>query len=410
MNRIHSKFGTEGTVIVPTLIALVLMTTMAAILMTSSGLEHQINQQRFSIEMAFNNAEAGIDAALQEMRTGIDGSADGVGVVSGPTNGGTYSVTIAPPYDGVGEYLLTAVGVYNREQKILQSVVAPPLGIFRAGLFAGTEMFVRQDTFTDAYDSSLGTYASQAVNPSPSGSGFYALDTGSVGSNRDVIVEDGVIHGNATPGPGRTIDHSGGFIMGSTAPALVSYAMPLPPYTPTIPVSGRYRISGGNHTLSAGTYHFEEFRLDGNARLTIDGDVTLYVDSDFEVTSDARLTINPGASVVVHHEGDGSGSSGSGIFRIHNSGNANPDARPENFQVYSRGGDVEFTGDGIFYGTVYAPRARGRGHNQAQIFGAVVTDTFELDSDARFHYDRSLRYLGSDIMDYAVIMIMEARP
>ncbi|MCJ7692203.1 MAG: hypothetical protein MUO22_02155, partial [Sedimentisphaerales bacterium] len=58
-----------------------------------------------------------------------------------------------------------------------------------------------------------------------------------------------------------------------------------------------------------------------------------------------------------------------------------------------------------FYGTIYAPNAAVEMGNAADLYGAIVADSFSQDSSSEFNYDASLRDV--DAMDWGVYFIIE---
>ena len=68
------------------------------------------------------------------------------------------------------------------------------------GAFGDESMLMDSNAMVDSYDSSLGTYASQATNGTDPD--HYAGESGNVGSNGNIdLLANTVVHGNATPGP-----------------------------------------------------------------------------------------------------------------------------------------------------------------------------------------------------------------
>ncbi len=105
-----------------------------------------------------------------------------------------------------------------------------------------------------------------------------------------------------------------------------------------------------------------------------------------------QIHIAPGASLTIYMAGATASINGSGL--VNDTGKASAFAYyglPTNTRL-------DLTGNGAFYGTIYAPQAefnlKGSGNTSADDFtGASITRTTTMTGNFNFHYDESLIYL-----------------
>ena len=82
---------------------------------------------------------------------------------------------------------------------------------------------------------------------------------------------------------------------------------------------------------------------------------------------------------------------------ISGNGVANDTAQAKNFAYYGLPGNttINITGNGAFFGTIYAPQAdfnlKGSGNTSTDDFtGASITKSTKMTGNFNFHYDESL--------------------
>ena len=102
-----------------------------------------------------------------------------------------------------------------------------------------------------------------------------------------------------------------------------------------------------------------------------------------------QIHIAPGGSLTIYMAGATTTISGNGV--------ANDTANAKNFAYYGLPGNttINLTGNGAFYGTIYAPQAnfnlKGSGNTSTDDFtGASITKTTTMTGNFNFHYDESL--------------------
>src|SRR6185503_5824011 len=117
-----------------------------------------------------------------------------------------------------------------------------------------------------------------------------------------------------------------------------------------------------------------------------------------------QIHIAPGASLTIYMAGASTTIAGNGVV--------NDTAQAKNFAYYGLPGNttINITGNGAFYGTIYAPQAdlnlKGSGNSSVEDFtGASVTKSTKMTGNFNFHYDEDLIRLttlgGYDVTSWA---------
>ena len=117
-------------------------------------------------------------------------------------------------------------------------------------------------------------------------------------------------------------------------------------------------LDGGQQlTLSSGVYHFRNMTVNGGARLTIAGDVTIYIEG--------KMTYDNGTS-------------------------ANPGSIPSSLKINVGAGPVKIAGGHDLNAVIYAPQADVTVDNDGEFSGSIIGKTLVAGGRARLHYDESL--------------------
>jgi hypothetical protein len=253
---------------------------------------------------------------------------------------------------------------------------------------------------TDSFDSSLGAY-----NPATAGTNgdVVTLTTNAL----SIQIGNGTIKGivrtppGGTLGPGGTATILGGTIGGfeddflqtefpdATLPNVGAFLPPLGGMAPD-GLHYDYLLPGGNYqvdTLTGSVYVGAT-----NTVLYVTGSISIGSGGNKKGDAPPQIHIAPGASVTVYMAGATASIAGNGV--VNDTGMASAFAYyglPTNTRL-------DLTGNGAFYGTIYAPQAdfnlKGSGKGSADDFtGASITKTTTMTGNFNFHYDESLIYL-----------------
>jgi hypothetical protein len=393
---VAKRMRERGTALILATVVVLAISGMVAAFFAVATWRSQATFNSSQGELAFRVGQSGIDATVFRMDfyAANYSATNTLTTWTGQVNGGTYTVTITPPFDGTrNTYLLKSVGTYGSLEKNVpfsrgvQAVVSPnPAGnLFKYGMFGALDIQDSGNVFIDSYKSTLGSYKSQAIHVDTVHGHTYARPNGNIGTNGAISLSGGVsIYGNATPGPTSVVTSSGGaWVMGSTAPATADQTNAPPPYNPTVPSSGNYKQTGGTTNLGSGTYHYSTFSMSGGSVLNLSGDVTLYIDGTFNQSGQAVIAMAPGTKVTLYQQ--------SGSFSLSGGGVINTDHIPSNFIIQSQTtGTIDLSGNSDFYGGVYAPLAPLKPSGTAATYGAFTVDSVQISGGATFHYDEDI--------------------
>jgi len=125
--------------------------------------------------------------------------------------------------------------------------------------------------------------------------------------------------------------------------------------------------------------------LFGNGdRISIVGDVTMYVTGNMRLNNGAELYIGPGSSLALYVGGSLIADNGSIIT------NAEQDAR--NLRIYGTPTctHINIRNSGQFWGAIYAPSADLNITNSGTMYGSFIGNSFEMDNQGEFYYDTRL--------------------
>jgi hypothetical protein len=331
-----------------------------------------------------------------------------VGELKGALGNGTYDVTTRsqafatdPTVDTSwkntrSEWTVTSTGDYMLGHRRLEmGYHRTPNAAFVEGLFSVRDLTVNGKKITDAYDSRLGTYASQATNYDPVNGVSYAQSGGNIGSNEGFIYLNGssiLVRGDAVPGPDRRVDENGTpVVTGSTDPREFSRVLPPPPladfqaayalnntaWTPAVskditwdPVARTLAIKQGDVHFTGGTYFFSSLSVAAGATIYVDGASKFYVTKTFDVGSGSIVNAVPGqvpADVAVF---------------------AHPYNIPTGLNPTTT--TVTMNGGPSSAWVMYGPQADLTIGGNSDFYGAAVARTITLNGTVRYHYDKAL--------------------
>ncbi len=220
-----------------------------------------------------------------------------------------------------------------------------------------------------------------------------SLKIGTTSSAPDsVVLKSGVtINGDFVVGEGAkpidVIDDQGATINGIVYPGAADNDVMLPQVPdPLASADSSGSIQIPTTLTTSGKY--DNIRLLNGEALTIEGDVELYVTGDVTLDNSARIDIDPNAHLTIYLAGSLDGKNSSGFN--------NSTQQPPRLKLYGLEtcNSIIIKNSAKFYGIIYAPTATVDMHNGAEIYGAVVADSYIQRNSATFYYDASLRDVG----------------
>lgn len=279
------------------------------------------------------------------------------------------AVQVGAPPVGVRASLSWVIGVRN----IPVACASVAGATIKTGISCGimADHLARlEGTFTaDSYDSRIGAY-----DPADFNANAGVCSNDDITGAGNVLINGGLRDG-PDPGDGATV-HGSVVITGDTKALPDHVVMPDTSSTyakshnsnSTIgntssgksPMDGsKFKMDGKDKlTLSAGTYSFTSFTLDGQAQLTVSGAVNIYVAGDFHAN-------------------------GGGIV--------NTSQNPADLTVLIDGThSFQVNGNADLYGAILAPRCEGHINGNANFYGIVVGNDPELNGLGDFHVDEAL--------------------
>lgn len=390
-------------------IAIVLMVLMIIIVIglaiATVGIQNLgIHQKdRYDIE-AVNAADAGLQAALEEMKTNpaLNGSPTDLTNIALPTlTECTYSVVITNNLTGGSSvtapdgtsvtagsvYIVstgTAPGYTNKKVASMARRSSP----FRFAVFGDKSVTVNGSNYIDSFDSSLGAYH---WNPNPSP----LANVGTNGKDPGVMsfIGNSTVYGNLQVGPGgstsTSISTTGGASYTGQS-SVSSKRFPLvqvvvPSSLSSQPDNGNAPAgSGGGHgggglpsPLTPGVY--DNMKIQGQSTIVLNG--IYYFKGNISLAGGAQLVVNGPTTIYVDGTVDLAGGS-----LTNNTGIA------KNFHILGTDSctSVSMVGGSQAYAAVYARKADVAVRGNADLFGSLVGKTITDSGNAPIHYDRDL--------------------
>lgn len=339
-------------------------------------------------------AEAAIGEALEALRSGGDGS---IGSSEAPAYLGGGVLWVEATNLGDDRTQLDAMAMKDGGRSALRVVVenvdsdadavdgaAGGGDPFFTMLFSNKSMQLDQNVRIDSWDSTLGTYASQATN-SKGGTSF-AHDKGGAAGNATIQLDSGVkVFGDVHAGPGYNVSMAGSaYVSGSTTPNPAT--VPLTAITvPTIASSGAYSVANNaTKTINPGTYHYTSITQGKFSKLRIIGPATVVLDG-YNTGISATLEVDCTNGPVTVYD--------TGVWSVDKNYTVGPAAGTpiDASFLISSVGTVQFDqGSKISFG-FYAPKSIIQVDQGAEVWGALVADEIQVDQGTKFHFDENLK-------------------
>jgi Tfp pilus assembly protein PilX len=400
----------RGVLLIASLGLITSLSLLAMTLMTGSVVQMRQAQRAENQLIAFHLADGAIDQTMVALRTdlnfaGVPSTANSLGnyrtVVCSARNPNNCADPTNPP--AANNYYIRATGQvgntatdFGFAQRQVNAVATFPQGaLFDFAIFADQSITISGNAGTDSYNSTNGPY-----NPLTKGS------HGDVGSNAGTahtvqMSGNAVINGSVLGGPGANpanfVTMSGNtLITGSISAATAKKT--LPPVNIAPQTCSDLTVNANNTvTLPAGNYCYKSINVSGNGVLNFSGAAKLTATNDISISGNGKVNFSAATDVYVK----GSVSiSGNGVGTAQN--------RPPNLKLFVQGASVSISGNGNFYGAVYAPTAAFSHSGNGQLFGAVVSRSVSDSGNAAIHYDEALNESGETTATNRLLAWQEA--
>ena len=377
----------RGSAIPLAMLVVVLLISMGMGLL-NLGLHSRIISTRTTSDIAARcAADAGLTKALFEMNEQLkvkpwnDSTLPLETQISLPNCDAVYSYSVT--IDS-GSYTLQATGTSAQSQRTV-SCTLQLQGPFEAAIFTDGFINLNNSAEVDWYN-----YDSDDANMK------VGTNSTAVGSVR--LASSAIIKGDVAVGvggdPDTAIELQGSATIEGNSTALTEEvelpAITVPEAIDSLPSSG---IINNDITISS-SGKYSSINLGNSETVIISGDVTLYVIGDITHGNSAELQVEENSSLTLYLGGDFEGKNSSSV------NNLTEDAK--NLQIYGMDSceDIRFKNSSDLFGTIYAPNADVIMDNSANVYGAVVSKSFDMKNSGIFMYDASLR--DSSVDDEAV--------
>ncbi len=383
MNKMrHSK--KRGSAIPLAVVAVMILLAMGTGLL-SLGLHSRIISIRTASDIAARSAaDAGLIKALFEMNQKLkvgpwnDSSLPFGTNISLPNCDAVFSYTVTG--DLSSGYTVESTGTFNQTQRTVRCTLQLQ-GPFEAAIFTENGMQMKNSAVVDWYNYNEDDKIMQV--------GTNSTASGSIGLKNSVTVYGDVVVGMGGD-PGVVINDYGATVTGDTRALTERYVMQpitVPEWLETLPSGGAIQ----NDTTISTSTRYSSIDLGSSETVTITGgDITIYITGDITLGNSAELGIENDASLILYLGGDFEGRNSSVI------NNMTQDAHRLKIYGLDSCENMRFKNSSDFYGAIYAPNADVVMDNSANIYGSVISKSFEQKNSATFNYDVLLRDVSTN--------------
>ena len=376
---IHNE---RGFVLLVVYVVVMFVTVFSIVLFARHRGAIQATERYQNRILAFNAAESGIDFALRQLSTNSalrTQTATGTYTSSFTSMAQNQFMFIVSPVTGRSDlrridskgcapnctntsraYQTSNIAVYCR-----LTTEGPPSSLFTYGVYAKDSITMSGNATFDSYNSNYGAYGGS--NKSSNGE----MAVNSTAAHQLSLSGNANIKGNVYVGyngvPNTVIQTTGNAgVTGTRSNLSQNWSNYTLPTTPATHTDTTLSVSGNNtRTLTAGTYHVPSISVSGNGKIVTTGAVVIYVDGAISI-------------------------SGNGILVTNN--------HPANLLLYSTGSsNVSISGNGSFYGGVYAPNSSVTASGNGDVFGAVIAKTYTQSGNGSTHFDLSMKELPGPV-------------
>jgi hypothetical protein len=382
MNRPLQSTKKRGSAIPLAVVAVLILLAMGTGLLRL-GLNSRIYSIRTTSDIAARSAaDAGLIKALFEMNEKLKVE---------PWNGSSLpqeTNTSLPNCDAVFSYTVTgdlgsgytieSTGISGQAQRTV-SCTLQLQGPFEAAIFTEDGMELKNSAVVDWYNNTEDDKIMQ-------------IGTNSTASGSVVLKNSATVYGDVVVGvggdPGVIINDYGATVTGDTRALTERYVMQpvtVPEWLESLPSSGAIP-NDTNDTTIITSARYSSIDLGNSETVTISGgDITLYITGDIILGNSAELGIENDASLILYLGGDFEGKNSSAV------NNLTKDAKKLKIYGLDSCETIQFKNSTDLYGAIYAPNADVVMNNSANIYGSVVSKSFDQRNSATFNYDVTLR-------------------
>jgi hypothetical protein len=394
---VRRRRSERGVVSIVALFVAIALGGLSFAMLNSSVSSRQTFDRGDNNRRALEAAETGFARAEQEVSSLVDPHGDGPGNLTGTYAGGTFEVTATQDATYKDRWILVARGTHGLSTRTVEECVRRTVNtMYPDALLSKNSLVFDGSNQTDAYDSRLGSYASQAIHSDAGGP--YAMEGGDIGSNSGFIQLSGssvYVRGDAIPGPLHEVtDHGNPTVTGDTTPRKTELTLPPPKLSEfeaayTTNANGNWTATGGNLTYSdaqkslsykgsggvltlpGGTYFFSSLSLTGNASIRFTGPTKIYVTESLNLAGGSLVNTGSPSDLMVF---------------------AHPYPLPPGHTPTTT--ECKVNGGADAGWAFYGPSASLEIGGGVGLFGASTAGQIKISGNSFFHYDKALAEMG----------------
>jgi hypothetical protein len=406
--KAKKKHEEQGFFLFIAVIVMVFLFLLVASFLFQLSNDKRLTRKSSKSSVALSLAEAGLERAIWELNYGDISSWEGdisertLTIPDFQSSSGNVMGEIEikvtdpegenPVIESTGSVILSDSQTFEaRTTRVVLEVKEPP-PLFNYALFGGVGgVDLGSNAEVDSFDSRVGDYGDLNVG-SKGDVGTNATTYGCVFLNSNAKIYGNVASGKGSNPDRDIITQSGAIISGEKKSLSREKDMPSIPAPEGLTSRGDYYLEGDNSATISESGEYTSFNLNSNATVTITADVTLYITGDFSMGSNTNIEIAEGVTVKIYLGGSFEQRSNTSIYNL-----SEDPTKLMIFGTDSFTGEMEWNSNSDFWGAVYVPNANVRFRSNSDFYGSIVGNSFDLDSNARFHYDEALEELNIDV-------------
>ncbi len=296
-------------------------------------------------------------------------------------------------------YIMQSVGTADQAQRTVYATIGLR-GLFEHAILTKGSLVLKSNTVIDGYNSGdpLDTDFNVDIGTQSTADSSIVLNSG-VNVKGDVLVGLGGDPDTVIKDLGATTgDQFGGTEKDPlpliSPPALVDTGLDLIAKSETITITPTENGQYGNITL-ASSVTSGILEIDG-------GDVVLYITGNIDLGNSCEIVVKDNSSLTIYLDGDIVSGLGSSIST------ETPSKDALTIQLYGTGeGEQNFDikAKNEWIGVIYAPNANIDLYANGDVYGAIVSNSFEFKNGGNYYYDEALREVSLE--DEGVSFVVE---
>jgi Tfp pilus assembly protein PilX len=390
----------KGAILIIAVIILMFLLLLAFPFLFRMSTEYRIAEKTYKSFAALNLAEAGIDRAIWELNYGDittwagDSSSRTMTLTDFQAFGGKVigdvQITVNEPESDSPVVEATGTVVYSDTLEVSKTtrtvLKRSEFAPFTFAAFGSEGILTNIDTDTDSYDSRIGLYAVNGNQSSWGNIGTNSLTDGAITLN-----DDSEIAGNAYTGPESNpnlviVLNDTSQIFKNKLPLFKSKKMTAVTEPKNLTPRGLYTLTGGAEDTINQSGEYSGFVLSDSAKVTVTGNLTLYVNGEFLMNSNSILDIFPGSTVKIYLGGENFEISGGAKLN-------NVSLNPRKLLILgtdSFTGTMHWESNSEFYGAIYVPKATVDYRTTYDLYGSLIAKKLISNAHYDIHFDIAL--------------------